>query len=122
MSSSRTATKKNASESLNQAIDEMRNVLHDDAAQKNDDAGNAPLVMGIPVEVQVMLGSAEMTVSELMALQRGCTVTLDRRIGEPVEIVVNGRRIARGEITVLEEDPSRFGVRLTEIGGSAQVE
>ena len=57
-----------------------------------------------------MLGSTEMPVSELMALQKGSTVALNRRIGEPVDVVVNGRRIARGEITVLENDPSRFGI------------
>jgi flagellar motor switch protein FliN/FliY len=56
-----------------------------------------------------------MPVSELMTLQKGSTVALDRRIGEPVDIVVNGRKIASGEITVLEDDPSRFGVRLTQI-------
>ena len=50
-----------------------------------------------------------------MALQKGSTVALNRRIGEPVDVMVNGRRIAKGEITVLEHDPSRFGIRLTEI-------
>ena len=73
------------------------------------------LIMNIPVDVQIVLGSAEMPVSELMALQKGSTVALNRRIGEPVDVVVNGRKIARGEITVLENDPSRFGIRLTEI-------
>lgn len=56
-----------------------------------------------------------MAVSELLALQKGSTVALNRRIGEPVDLMVNGRKIARGEITVLENDPSRFGIRLTEI-------
>jgi flagellar motor switch protein FliN/FliY len=65
--------------------------------------------------VQIMLGSAEMPVSEVMALVKGSTVALDRRIGEPVDVVVNGQKIARGEITVLDNDPSRFGVKLTEI-------
>ena len=67
-----------------------------------------------------MLGSTEMPVSDLMALQKGSTVALNRRIGEPVDVVVNGRRIARGEITVLENDPSRFGIRLTEISAAAK--
>jgi flagellar motor switch protein FliN/FliY len=49
-------------------------------------------------------------------------VALNRRIGEPVDVVVNGRRIARGEITVLESDPSRFGIRLTEIAGRSEQE
>jgi flagellar motor switch protein FliN/FliY len=71
--------------------------------------------MNIAVDVQIVLGSAEMSVSELMTLQRGSTVALDRRIGEPVDVVVNGRRIACGEITVLENDPSRFGIKLTQI-------
>lgn len=81
--------------------------------------GSGGVIMNIPVEVQIVLGTAEMPVAELMALQRGSTVALDRRIGEPVEVVVNGRRIARGEITVLDSDPSRFGIRLTEITGAA---
>lgn len=81
--------------------------------------GSGSVIMNIPVEVQIVLGSAEMPVAELMALQRGSTVALDRRIGEPVDVVVNGRRIARGEITVLDSDPSRFGIRLTEITGAA---
>jgi flagellar motor switch protein FliN/FliY len=107
---------------LNRAIEELRGVLHDDEAQVNGAARPQPpqamssaLIMNIPVEVQIVLGSAEMPVSELMALQKGSTVALNRRIGEPVDVVVNGRRLARGEITVLDNDPSRFGIRLTEI-------
>ena len=60
-------------------------------------------------------GGAEMAVSDLLTLQKGSTVALNRRIGEPVDVMVNGRKIARGEITVLENDPGRFGVKLTEI-------
>jgi len=59
-------------------------------------------------------------VSELMALRKGSTVALNRRIGEPVDVVVNGRKIAKGEITVLENDPSRFGIKLTEIATTAK--
>ncbi len=81
---------------------------------------NSALIMNIPVEVQIVLGSTEMPVSDLMALEKGSTVSLNRRIGEPVDVVVNGRRIARGEITVLESDPSRFGIKLTEIIASAK--
>lgn len=81
---------------------------------------NSALIMNIPVEVQIVLGSTEMPVSELMALQKGSTVALNRRIGEAVDVVVNGRKIASGEITVLESDPSRFGIRLTEITTTAR--
>jgi len=104
---------------LNRAIEELRGVLHEDKAAEAPAAGartaNPDIIMNIPVDVQIVLGSAEMSVSELMTLERGSTVALDRRIGEPVDVMVNGRRIACGEITVLEDDPSRFGIRLTQI-------
>ncbi|ARY19542.1 flagellar motor switch protein FliN [Brucella sp. F96/2] len=73
--------------------------------------------MGIPVDVQVVLGGTTMPVSSLMKLGRGAVITLDKQIGDPVDIVVNGRVIARGEVIVLEDDSSRFGVSLTEIIG-----
>jgi flagellar motor switch protein FliN/FliY len=53
-----------------------------------------------------------------MNLQEGAVVALDKKIGEPVDITVNGRRIARGEITVLEDDDTRFGVKLIEVMSS----
>lgn len=109
-------------EQLNRAIEELRDVLHEQEGQAGGGARpaaaaamNSAIIMNIPVEVEIVLGSTEMPVSELMALQKGSTVALNRRIGEPVDVVVNGRRIARGEITVLDNDPSRFGIRLTEI-------
>jgi flagellar motor switch protein FliN len=86
-----------------------------EAAGRPQGGANPNVIMDIPVDVQIVLGSAEMPVSDLMNLQKGATVALNRRIGEPVDVVVNGRRIARGEITVLEGDSSRFGIRLTEI-------
>ena len=107
-------------EQLDRAIEELRGVLHEeeqrpDAAFRAASVANSSVIMNIPVDVQIILGSTEMPVSDLMALQKGSTVALNRRIGEPVDVVVNGRKIARGEITVLESDPSRFGIRLTEI-------
>jgi len=106
-------------EQLNQAIEDLRGALHEETAAGGGDRAaslrNNAIIMNIPVDVQIMLGSTEMPVSELMALQKGSTVALDRRIGEPVDVVVNGQKIARGEITVLDNDPSRFGVKLTEI-------
>ena len=113
---------------LNRAILELRGVLGDDkpkpaaatagpgaASASEPVTSNASIIMNIPVEVQVVLGSTEMPVSELLALQKGSTVALDRKVGEPVDVVVNGRRIASGEITVLENDPTRFGIRLTRV-------
>ncbi len=82
---------------------------------------NMDLIMDIPIDVQIVLGSSRMQVSGLMNLTEGATIALDRRIGEPVEIVVNARVIGRGEITVLEEDETRFGVKLIEIKGTSKV-
>jgi flagellar motor switch protein FliN/FliY len=116
-------------EELNRAIEELRGALHEEEQQRpatqqptgfqqpTDAAAghSSSLILDIPVEVQIVLGSTEMAVSDLMGLQKGSTVALNRRVGEPVDVMVNGRRIARGEITVLENDPSRFGIRLTEV-------
>jgi len=76
---------------------------------------NLDLIMDIPIDVQIVLGTSRMQVSGLMNLNEGATIALDKKIGEPVEIMVNGRRIARGEITVLDNDDTRFGVKLIEV-------
>jgi flagellar motor switch protein FliN len=74
-------------------------------------------VLQIPVSVKIVLGSATMPVANVLKLGRGAVVPLDRKVGEPVDVVVNGRVIARGEVVVLDEDNSRFGVSLTEVIG-----
>lgn len=90
------------------------------AATPPETLGSGPgldSVMRIPVMLQVVLGSASMPVSSLLKLGRGAIVPLDHRVGEPVDVVVNGRVIARGEVMVVEDDNSRFGISLTEIVG-----
>jgi len=84
--------------------------------------GNLETILKIPVVVQVVLGSTSMPVSNLLKLGRGAVIPLDHRVGEPVDVVVNGRIVARGEVVVVEEDNSRFGVTLTEIVGSGGTE
>jgi flagellar motor switch protein FliN/FliY len=79
---------------------------------------NLDLIMDIPINVEIVLGTSKMQVSGLMGLEEGAIIALDKKIGEPVEIMVNGRRIAKGEITVLEHDDTRFGVKLTEVMGT----
>lgn len=76
---------------------------------------NLDLIMDIPIDVQIVLGSSRMQVSGLMNLTEGATIALDRKIGEPVDLIVNGRLIGRGEITVLENDETRFGIKLIEV-------
>ena len=81
---------------------------------------NLDSILRIPVHLQVVLGSATMPVANLMKLGRGAIVPLDHRVGEPVDVVVNGRIIARGEVVVVEDDNSRFGISLTEIVGAGR--
>jgi flagellar motor switch protein FliN/FliY len=78
-------------------------------------ARNLEMIMRIPVSVQIVLGSATMPVSGLASLGRGAVIPLDRRVGEPVDVVVNGRVVARGDVVVMEEGGSRFGIALTEV-------
>lgn len=84
-------------------------------AGEADQQRNIDVVLHIPVTVSVVLGSTTMPVSSLVKLGRGAVIPLDRRVGEPVDVVVNGRVIARGEVVVLEEGNSRFGISLTEV-------
>ena len=91
------------------------------AAANGDPSSGAPLarnlemIMRIPVSVQIVLGSATMPVSGLAKLGRGAVIPLDRRVGDPVDVVVNGRVVARGDVVVMDEGGSRFGIALTEV-------
>lgn len=69
-------------------------------------------VLDVPVKVQAVLGRARMPVGDLLRLHNGAVIELDRRVGEPVEIFVNNRLIARGEVVLIE---NMLGVTLTEI-------
>jgi flagellar motor switch protein FliN/FliY len=79
-------------------------------------------IMRIPVTVKIVLGSASMPVAALLKLGRGALIPLDRKIGEPVDVIVNGRVVARGEVVVMDEDPSRLGISLTEVVGPSVAE
>lgn len=69
-------------------------------------------VYDIPVRVSAVLGKATMQVSQLLKLGRGAVVELDRKVGEAIDIYVNNRLVARGEVVVVED---RLGITMTEI-------
>ncbi len=69
-------------------------------------------VYDLPVQVSAVLGKATMQVSQLLKLGRGAVVELDRKVGEAIDIYVNNRLVARGEVVVVED---RLGVTMTEI-------
>jgi flagellar motor switch protein FliN len=71
----------------------------------------------VPVELAVEIGRTRMTIRETLALGPGSIVTLERLAGEPVDLLVNGKPIARGEVVVIDEE---FGLRVTEVVGAEQ--
>jgi flagellar motor switch protein FliN/FliY len=85
-----------------------------DAAEAARGGSNKELdaVYDVPVQVSAVLGRASMQVSQLLKLGRGAVVELDRKVGEAVDIYVNNRLVARGEVVVVED---RLGVTMTEI-------
>ena len=69
-------------------------------------------VYDVPVQVSAVLGKATLQISQLLKLGRGAVVELDRKVGEAIDIYINDRLVARGEVVVVEE---RLGVTMTEI-------
>ena len=69
-------------------------------------------IYDIPVQISAVLGKTTMQVNQLLKLGRGAVVELDRRVGEAIDIYVNNRLVARGEVVVVED---RLGVTMTEI-------
>jgi flagellar motor switch protein FliN/FliY len=123
----------NEADALDEALAELQGVIDKDqemgplsdgfdpdelaetAAAQAPSSGLQDLVMSIPVQLDVVIGSAEMPVSELMGMETGSVVSLNRKIGEAVDICVNGTKIATGEIQSLEDDPSRLGVKIISL-------
>jgi flagellar motor switch protein FliN/FliY len=100
---------------LGSSEESVLNPVPEDKGGEKNHARRIDSIMRIPVVVQVVVGSATLPVASLLKLGRGAVIPLDHRVGDPVDIVVNGRTIARGEVVVVEEDGARFGVSLTEI-------
>jgi flagellar motor switch protein FliN/FliY len=75
-------------------------------------AADLAAVYDVPVSVQAVLGRAHMEVATLLRLARGSVIELDRKVGEAIDIYVNNRLVARGEVVVVDE---RLGVTMTEI-------
>ncbi len=73
---------------------------------------NLDLVLDIPVDVSLRVGSTEISIRDLVKLVEGSVIALDRDATEPMDVLVNGTLIARGEIVVVDD---RFGVRLTDV-------
>lgn len=89
--------------------------LRDDAAVGAD--VNLDVVLDIPVNISMEIGRTKISIRNLLQLNQGSVVELDRLAGEPMDVLVNGTLIARGEVVVVNE---KFGIRLTDIISPAE--
>ncbi len=97
------------------APDQLNEQAAAGAAQPAD--VNLDLVLDVPVNVALRVGSTELAIRELVRLVEGSVIALDRNAGEPMDVLVNGKLIAHGEIVVVDD---RFGVRLTDVVSPAE--
>ena len=94
-------------------LDELTPTANEAPADANDrSAADLSPVYDVPVNIQAVLGRANMEVASLLRLSRGSVIELDRKVGEAIDIYVNNRLVARGEVVVVDE---RLGVTMTEI-------
>jgi flagellar motor switch protein FliN/FliY len=93
---------------------DLEEALEESRAEESGRAGARELgaVYDIPVQVSAVLGRATMQVSQLLKLGRGAVVELDRKVGEAIDVYVNNRLVARGEVVIVDE---RLGITMTEI-------
>ncbi len=81
-------------------------------ATESGEHGNLELILDVPLGVSVELGRVKMPVRQLLALSAGSVIELAKLAGEPLDVLINGRTVARGEAVMVND---KFGVRLTEI-------
>ncbi|CCZ22027.1 surface presentation of antigens (SPOA) protein [Acetobacter sp. CAG:977] len=95
-----------------QPSEETNNRYNEEIPEKPKSSAELEAVYDIPVQVSAVLGKSSMQVHQLLKLGRGAVVELDRKIGEAIDIYVNNRLVARGEVVVVDD---RLGITMTEI-------
>ncbi len=78
---------------------------------------NMDFLLDIPMSVAVYVGSTKMAIRDLLQLAQGSVIELDKLAGEPMEVMVNNKLVARGEVVVVNE---KFGIRLTDVVSAAE--
>ena len=96
-----------AGEDADEALDEAGK-----SAVPSGEAKSLDLILDIPLTVSVELGRSKMLINDLLQLGQGSVIELTKLVGEPLEVLVNQKLVARGEVVVVNE---KFGVRLTDI-------
>jgi flagellar motor switch protein FliN/FliY len=97
-------------------LEQLPAVTGDQAPAGLNGVGDLRRLSAVPVDLSVEMGRTRMTVGETLELRQGSIITLNRMAGEPVDLLVNGTAIARGEVVVIDE---QFGLRVTEVLGQA---
>lgn len=104
-----TAMNSDQQDAISQLADQIK--TGDDALNKLK-VQNLDFILDIPLKVSVELGRTQVIIKDLLQLGQGSVLELDKLAGEPLEVLVNGKLVARGEVVVVNE---KFGIRLTDI-------
>lgn len=99
-------------------VQQVRYETFDEAPQHSGPVGDLGLIIDVPVQVTVELGRTKKSVKDVLGLGVGSLIVLDKLAGEPVEVLVNGRLIARGEVVVIDDN---YGIRITEVFSASKV-
>ncbi|HVL02079.1 MAG TPA: flagellar motor switch protein FliN [Dongiaceae bacterium] len=91
--------------------------LRDDSKPMSGDGPNLDVILDIPVTLSMEVGSTNISIRNLLQLNQGSVIELDRLAGEPLDVLVNGTLIAHGEVVVVNE---KFGIRLTDVISPAE--
>ena len=96
------------------AVEEQEGDTNQEEGGKADEVkeANLDLILDIPLTVTVELGRSKMLINDLLQLGQGSVIELTKLVGDPLEVLVNNKLVARGEVVVVNE---KFGVRLTDI-------
>jgi len=96
------------------AVEEQEGDTNQEEGGKPDEVkeANLDLILDIPLSVTVELGRSKMLINDLLQLGQGSVIELTKLVGDPLEVLVNDKLVARGEVVVVNE---KFGVRLTDI-------
>ena len=86
--------------------------LEEDASQFSDDEVNLDVILDVPVDISMEIGRTKISIRNLLKLNQGSVIELDRLAGEPMDVLVNGTLIAHGEVVVVND---KFGIRLTDV-------
>ncbi len=84
----------------------------EDEGQQNEDEINLDVILDVPVDISMEIGRTKISIRNLLKLNQGSVIELDRLAGEPMDVLVNGTLIAHGEVVVVND---KFGIRLTDV-------